>query len=53
MQYAARSIADYAEQAVAGEKSAIGVQGGDPAKLAVALVQLAGQNEPAARFAAW
>jgi NAD(P)-dependent dehydrogenase (short-subunit alcohol dehydrogenase family) len=53
--YAAPSIEDYAErtaQTVAGWKSMNGLQGGDPAKLAAALVQLAGQDEPPSRFAA-
>jgi NAD(P)-dependent dehydrogenase (short-subunit alcohol dehydrogenase family) len=54
-QFAALSIADYAErtaQTVAGWKSMDGQQGGDPAKLANALVQLAGQHEPPLRFVA-
>jgi NAD(P)-dependent dehydrogenase (short-subunit alcohol dehydrogenase family) len=53
--YAALSIEDYAErtaQTVAGWKSMDGQQGGDPAKLADAVVQLAGQDEPPLRFAA-
>jgi len=53
--YAALSIEDYAErtaQTVAGWKSMDGKQGGDPAKLADALVQLAGQDEPPLRFVA-
>jgi NAD(P)-dependent dehydrogenase (short-subunit alcohol dehydrogenase family) len=53
--YAALSIEDYAErtaQTVAGWKSMDGQQGGDPAKLADALVQLAGQDVPPLRFAA-
>jgi NAD(P)-dependent dehydrogenase (short-subunit alcohol dehydrogenase family) len=53
--YAESSIEDYAErteQTVAGWKSMNGQQGGDPAKLAHALVQLAGQDEPPLRFAA-
>jgi NAD(P)-dependent dehydrogenase (short-subunit alcohol dehydrogenase family) len=53
--YAEASIEDYAErteQTVAGWKSMNGQQGGDPAKLANALVQLAGQDEPPLRFAA-
>jgi NAD(P)-dependent dehydrogenase (short-subunit alcohol dehydrogenase family) len=53
--YAEASIDDYAErteQTVAGWKSMNGRQGGDPAKLANALVQLAGQNEPPLRFVA-
>jgi len=53
--YAALSVEDYAErtaQTVAGWKSMDGRQGGDPAKLADALVQLAGQDEPPLRFVA-
>jgi len=53
--YAELSIEDYAErtaQTVAGWRSMNGRQGGDPAKLADALVQLAGQVEPPLRFAA-
>jgi NAD(P)-dependent dehydrogenase (short-subunit alcohol dehydrogenase family) len=53
--YAASSIEDYAErteQTVTAWKSMNGQQGGDPAKLADALVQLAGQEEPPLRFAA-
>jgi NAD(P)-dependent dehydrogenase (short-subunit alcohol dehydrogenase family) len=53
--YAEHSIDDYAErteQTVAAWKSMNGQQGGDPAKLANALVQLAGQDEPPARFVA-
>jgi NAD(P)-dependent dehydrogenase (short-subunit alcohol dehydrogenase family) len=53
--YAESSIEDYAErtaQTVAGWKSMNGQQGGDPAKLANALIQLAGQHEPPLRFAA-
>jgi NAD(P)-dependent dehydrogenase (short-subunit alcohol dehydrogenase family) len=53
--YAEASIEDYAErteQTVAGWKIMDGQQGGDPAKLANALVQLAGQDEPPLRFAA-
>jgi NAD(P)-dependent dehydrogenase (short-subunit alcohol dehydrogenase family) len=53
--YAEPSIDDYAErteQTVAVWKSMNGQQGGDPAKLANALVQLAGQDEPPLRFAA-
>ncbi len=47
--YAEPSIEDYAErteQTVAVWNSMNGQQGGDPAKLANALVQLAGQDEP-------
>ena len=54
-QYAVSSIQDYAErteQTVAGWKSMNGLQSGDPAKLADALVQLASQDEPPLRFAA-
>jgi NAD(P)-dependent dehydrogenase (short-subunit alcohol dehydrogenase family) len=54
-QYAVSSIQDYAErteQTVAGWKSMNGLQCGDPAKLAGALVQLASQDEPPLRFAA-
>jgi NAD(P)-dependent dehydrogenase (short-subunit alcohol dehydrogenase family) len=53
--YAASSIEDYAqrtEQTVTAWKSMNGRQGGDPAKLADALVYLAGQKEPPLRFAA-
>jgi NAD(P)-dependent dehydrogenase (short-subunit alcohol dehydrogenase family) len=53
--YAEPSIDDYAErteQTVAVWKSMNGQQSGDPAKLAEALVQLAGQDEPPLRFAA-
>jgi len=53
--YADASIDDYAErtaQTVASWKSMDGQQGGDPAKLAAALVQLAGLEEPPLRFAA-
>ncbi len=53
--YAEATIEDYAErtaQTVAGWKSMNGRQGGDPAKLANALVQLATQDEPPLRFAA-
>jgi len=54
-QYAVSSIQDYAErteQTVAGWKSMNGLQSGDPAKLAGALVQLASQDERPLRFAA-
>ena len=47
--YAEPTIADYAErtvQTVTAWKGMNGLQGGDPAKLARALVQLAGQDEP-------
>ena len=53
--YAEPSIDDYAErteQTVAVWNSMNGQQGGDPAKFANALVQLAGQDEPPLRFAA-
>src|SRR5438552_10865871 len=53
--YAEPSIDDYAErtkQTVAAWKGMNGQQGGDPAKLADALVQLAGQDQPPPRFAA-
>ena len=49
------SIGDYAErtrQTVAAWQGMNGEQGGDPAKLATALVQLASQDEPPARWAA-
>ena len=53
--FAASSIEDYAErteQTVAGWTSMNGLQGGDPAKLADALITLASQEEPPLRFAA-
>src|SRR5512133_1531170 len=53
--YAESSIEDYAErtkQTVTAWKSMNGQQGGDPVKLANALVQLASQEEPPLRFAA-
>lgn len=53
--YAASSIEDYADRTnatVAAWSSMDGKQGGDPAKLADALVQLAALQEPPARFAA-
>jgi hypothetical protein len=53
--YAPPSIDDYAErtrETVAAWSSMNGKQGGDPAKLAGALVQLAALAEPHARFAA-
>jgi NAD(P)-dependent dehydrogenase (short-subunit alcohol dehydrogenase family) len=53
--YAKLSIDDYAErtkETVAAWNSMNGKQGGDPVKLADALVQLAGLAEPPARFAA-
>jgi NAD(P)-dependent dehydrogenase (short-subunit alcohol dehydrogenase family) len=53
--YAEASIDDYAErttQTVAAWKAMNGQQGGDPAKLAHALVRLAGQDEPPRRWVA-
>jgi len=53
--YAEPTIDDYAErtrQIVAAWKSMDGKQGGDPAKLAEAVVTLAALKEPPARFAA-
>jgi NAD(P)-dependent dehydrogenase (short-subunit alcohol dehydrogenase family) len=53
--YAKPSIDDYAErtrETVAAWSGMDGKQGGDPAKLADALIQLAGLEEPPARFAA-
>jgi hypothetical protein len=53
--YAEPSIDDYAErteQTVAVWKSMNGQQGGVPAKLANALVQLASEDEPPLRFVA-
>jgi len=53
--YAEPSIEDYAErtrQTVAAWSGMNGQQGGDPAKLADALIQLAGQDEPPLRFPA-
>jgi NAD(P)-dependent dehydrogenase (short-subunit alcohol dehydrogenase family) len=53
--YAEPSIDDYAErteQTVAAWNGMNGQQGGDPAKLANALVQLASQDTPPLRFAA-
>jgi NAD(P)-dependent dehydrogenase (short-subunit alcohol dehydrogenase family) len=53
-QYAEPSIADYAERAkqtIEAWQGMDGKQGGDPAKLADALVQLAALEEPPARFA--
>lgn len=53
--YAQPSIDDYAKQTkeiVAAWKSMSGKQGGDPAKLAGALVQLAGLENPPTRFVA-
>jgi NAD(P)-dependent dehydrogenase (short-subunit alcohol dehydrogenase family) len=54
-QYAAPSIEDYAERTkttVEAWRGMDGKQGGDPAKLARALVQLAALEEPPVRFAA-
>lgn len=53
--YAASTIEDYAErtrQTVTAWKGMNGLQGGDPAKLADALIQLAELDEPPLRFAA-
>jgi NAD(P)-dependent dehydrogenase (short-subunit alcohol dehydrogenase family) len=53
--YAEPSIGDYAErtkQTIAAWNAMNGQQGGDPAKLASALVQLAGQQEPPLRWVA-
>jgi NAD(P)-dependent dehydrogenase (short-subunit alcohol dehydrogenase family) len=53
--YAEPSIDDYAErtnQTVAAWNAMNGKQGGDPAKLAKALVQLASQEEPPPRWVA-
>jgi NAD(P)-dependent dehydrogenase (short-subunit alcohol dehydrogenase family) len=53
--YAKPTIDDYAErtaETVAAWSSMDGKQGGDPAKLADAIVQLAGHDEPPTRFAA-
>ncbi|WP_243059159.1 SDR family oxidoreductase [Nocardioides sp. SR21] len=53
--YAEPTIEDYAERTratVAGWQSMDGKQGGDPAKLADALVQLVALDEPPLRFAA-
>jgi NAD(P)-dependent dehydrogenase (short-subunit alcohol dehydrogenase family) len=53
--YAEPSIGDYAErtkQTIAAWNGMNGQQGGDPAKLASALVQLAGQQEPPLRWVA-
>jgi NAD(P)-dependent dehydrogenase (short-subunit alcohol dehydrogenase family) len=53
--YPEPSIDDYAEktrQTVIAWKGMNGLQGGDPAKLAKALVQLASQDEPPLRWAA-
>jgi NAD(P)-dependent dehydrogenase (short-subunit alcohol dehydrogenase family) len=53
--YAEPTIEDYAErtrQTVTAWKGMNGLQGGDPAKLARALVQLVGQDEPPLRWVA-
>src|ERR1044072_1773575 len=53
--YPEPSIDDYAEktrQTVAAWKGMNGLQGGDPAKLANALIQLASRDEPPLRWAA-
>jgi NAD(P)-dependent dehydrogenase (short-subunit alcohol dehydrogenase family) len=53
--YAESSIGDYAErtqQTIAAWNGMNGQQGGDPVKLASALVQLAGQDEPPLRWVA-
>jgi len=53
--YATSTIDDYAERTaatVAGWSSMDGKQGGDPAKLAAALVELTALDEPPLRFAA-
>jgi hypothetical protein len=53
--YAEPSIDDYAErtkQTVEAWNGMHGLQGGDPATLAAALTQLAGQDEPPLRWAA-
>jgi NAD(P)-dependent dehydrogenase (short-subunit alcohol dehydrogenase family) len=54
-QYAEPSIEDYAERSaatVAAWQGMDGKQGGDPAKLAAAMVELAALEEPPVRFAA-
>jgi NAD(P)-dependent dehydrogenase (short-subunit alcohol dehydrogenase family) len=54
-QYAEPTIADYAErtkQTIEAWQGMDGKQGGDPAKLAAALVELAALDEPPVRFAA-
>ena len=53
--YAEPSIEDYAERSaatIAAWRSMDGLQGGDPARLATALIHLAALEEPPARFAA-
>ena len=54
-QYAAAAIADYAERTAAQQafwKSQNGKQAGDPAKLAMALITIAGEPVPPRRFIA-
>jgi NAD(P)-dependent dehydrogenase (short-subunit alcohol dehydrogenase family) len=54
-QYAEPSIADYADRTTATVQAwqgMDGMQGGDPAKLAAALVELAASEQPPFRFAA-
>ena len=54
-QYAESSIADYAERTAAQQafwRSQNGKQGGDPAKLATALITIAGAEPPPRRFIA-
>jgi NAD(P)-dependent dehydrogenase (short-subunit alcohol dehydrogenase family) len=53
--YAQPAIDDYAErtkETITAWSGMDGKQGGDPAKLAIAIVQLAGLDEPPTRFAA-
>ena len=53
--YAEPSIDDYAErtrETITAWNGMSGQQGGDPAKLAVALVRLAGQDQPPLRWVA-
>ncbi|WP_229070298.1 hypothetical protein [Actinoplanes sp. DH11] len=55
VRYAEPSIADYAERTkhtVDAWNGMNGLQGGDPAKLAAALVQLTGTEEPPVRWVA-
>jgi NAD(P)-dependent dehydrogenase (short-subunit alcohol dehydrogenase family) len=55
MQYAEPSIEDYAERTAAQQefwKSQNGKQGGDPAKLAQALITIANERQPPRRFIA-
>lgn len=54
-EYAALSISDYADrtrETVEAWSGMDGKQGGDPAKLAAAVVELAGREQPPVRFAA-